>query len=349
MKRYWSNRARKITPYTAGEQPKRENIIKLNTNENPYPPSRKAVEVLQAFDKDRLRLYPNAGSDPVCEAAAKLHGVTPQQIFCGNGSDEVLAIAFQAFFDGDLVFPDITYSFYPVWADLYGIDYETAPLTEEYTIPVSKLKGKKNIIFPNPNAPTSIALTRSEVEEIVKSAKGVVVVDEAYADFSDCSVIDLTQKYDNLLVVRTLSKSHALAGLRVGYAVGNAGLIQALNCIKDSFNSYPLDALAQAAATAALLDQGYTSMIVEKIKASRDKLALQLTRLGFRVLPAQANFVFCRPENGDAQELLQQLRERGIYVRWFSGERVREFLRITVGTEQQNEALVLALKEILKK
>ncbi|MBQ9941980.1 MAG: histidinol-phosphate transaminase [Christensenellaceae bacterium] len=349
MKTYWSERAKRITPYVAGEQPKMQNIIKLNTNENPFPPSPKAIDVIKQFDCDRLRLYPNPASQVLRSAAARRHGVAEENIFCGNGSDEVLAIAFQAFFDGGLAVADVSYSFYPVWADMYGISTEVIPLSEDYTVPVDKFCGKKCAVIPNPNAPTAIALSPEEIEQIVASAEGVVVIDEAYVEFGAQSVIPLTQKYSNLLVVRTFSKSHGLAGMRVGYAVGHKDLITAMDCIRDSFNSYPLDAIAQEAAAAALADEAYTAGVLKEIMTTRAFTAAELEKRGFAVLPSSANFVFAKPAGMEAQKVQAALKERGIFVRWFSGARVRDYLRITIGRRDQMEQLLSALDEILAK
>ena len=349
MKTYWSERARRITPYTAGEQPRDADMIKLNTNENPYPPSPLAIAAIEDFHMDKLRLYPNASSEVLRRAAAYVHGLSPEQVFCGNGSDEVLAIAFQAFFDDALSFCDISYSFYPVWAEMYGISYETVPLREDFTVPAEAFYGKKNIVLANPNAPTSLAQSRDEIEEIVRRASGVVIVDEAYVAFGAQTALPLIKKYDNLLVVRTFSKSHGLAGLRVGYAMGHPDLIAAMNCIKDSFNSYPVDALAQRAAAAALMDTSYAENIAKLIIHAREYTEGALKALGFQVLPAMANFVFAKPPAGiSAQEMMQKLKERHIYVRWFSGARIREYLRISIGTMRQMEQMAAVVREILE-
>ncbi len=349
MKEYWSEKAKRITPYVAGEQPKAEGIIKLNTNENPFPPSPKAIAAIEEYNKDLLRLYPNPSAEILRKAAASCHGVAPENIFCGNGSDEVLALAFQAFFDGGLAICDVTYSFYPVWADMYGIEYEKIPLNEDFTVPVEKFIGKNNVVIANPNAPTSIALAAEEIERIIKSASGVVLIDEAYVEFGAESVIPLCNRYPNLLVVRTLSKSHGLAGLRIGYAVGNENLIRALECIRDSFNSYPLDTLAQIAASEALMDERYTKNISQIIMHTREFASQSLAELGFHVLPAKANFIFARPAGMAAKDLMEELKKRKIFVRWFPGERVRDYLRITVGTHSQMEKLIRETADILGK
>ena len=346
-RRFWSRRALKITPYQAGEQPKEPDIIKLNTNENPYPPAPGAGEAIRNFHADTLRLYPKPDSDVLRQSAARRHGLKEDWVFCGNGSDDVLAIAFQALFDGPLAVPDVTYSFYPVWADLFGIPLETIPLNEDFTLPVQAFCGKQNVILPNPNAPTSLAISRGEVEEIVKSAWGAVVIDEAYVEFGAETAVPFLEKYPNLLIVRTLSKSHSLAGLRVGYALGQPSLIDALNCIKDSYNSYPVDAIAQAAAAAALEDENYTQNILELIKYVRDYTVEELERLGFTVLPPKGNFVFCKHPDYTGEYLLGQLRRRGILVRRFGQEKIADFLRISIGTRAQMDALLVTLQDLL--
>jgi len=344
MKEFWSKKAAAITPYVAGEQPKIKNIIKLNTNENPYPPSPKAIEAIKEAANDALRLYPDPQSTIVREAAAALHGVDPENIFCANGSDEALAIAFQAFFDDVVKFPDITYSFYPVWASLYGLVPEIIPLNDDFTIPVKSFLGGCCVIA-NPNAPTGIPLSLDEIEAIVKAADGVVVIDEAYCDFGGESAVPLVKKYPNVVVIRTLSKSHGLAGLRFGYAIADANLITAMDAIKDSFNSYPIDRLAQAGAAAALADKAYTDNITNIISETRDKYSVILTELGFDVLPSKSNFLFCG--HPDAENIMAELRKRGIIVRRFGSERIQDRLRITIGTPEQMDALVNALKEII--
>lgn len=343
--RYWSRRARAVTPYTAGEQPKMDDIIKLNTNENPYPPSPRAISRLMDYNTDALRLYPDPDSSPLRRAAARVHDISPDWVFCGNGSDETLAVAFQALFDGNLTMADVTYSFYPVWAELYGISTEVVPLNADFTLPVERFAQAKNAVFPNPNAPTGRAVPLEAVERIVRGASGAVIVDEAYQMFGGQTAIPLTQKYDNLLVVRTLSKSHGLAGLRVSYAVGNPGLIEAMRRIKDSFNSYPLDSIAQLVGAAALKDVEYTDNVVRMIVDTREDAARQLKALGCEVLPSAANFLFVRPPV-DAAQVMAALRARSIIVRHFSAPRTRDWLRITVGTRQQMQRLFVALKEI---
>ena len=352
MSKFWSQVVRGLTPYVPGEQPKLPNLVKLNTNENPYGPSPKVLEALQAEVGDTLRLYPDPNSDRLRQAIANYHRVTPAQVFVGNGSDEVLAHAFQALLKHDLpiLFPDITYSFYPVYCGLYGITYQQLPLTESFEICVDDyLQPNSGIIFPNPNAPTARLLALSEIERLLQAnADSVVVIDEAYVDFGGDSAIGLTARHPQLLVTRTLSKSHSLAGLRVGYAVGHPDLIEALTRVKDSFNSYPLDRFAQAGAVAALEDRAYFEEPRRKVVTSRSRLVGDLEMLGFVVLPSAANFIFaCHPSHEGA-ELTASLRERSIIVRHFKNPaRIAPFMRITIGTEQQCAVLVSALREIL--
>lgn len=355
MSRFWSPVVRDLTPYVPGEQPKIANLIKLNTNENPYPPSPKAVAAMQAElgeDGARLRLYPDPNADLLKQAVARRYGASPDQVFVGNGSDEVLAHAFLALLkhDAPILFPDITYSFYPVYCGLYGIDYETVPLAEDFTLNAADYAGRPNggIIFPNPNAPTGRVLALDAIADIARAnPDSVVVVDEAYIDFGGTTAIPLTRRFDNVLVIHTLSKSRSLAGLRVGYAIGHPALIEALERVKNSFNSYPLDRLAIAGAVAAIEDDAWFADCCRKVIATRETLTTELTQLGFEVLPSGANFVFARHPGRDAGELAKALRERSIIVRHFKLPRIDQFLRITVGTDAECAALTQALGDIL--
>ncbi len=341
MQRYLSQKARGITPYTAGAQPQGTDNIKLNTNENPYPPSPAALDALARFDGARLRLYPRPDGGPLRAAAAKAFGLPESHVFCGNGSDEVLGFAFDAFFDSDILFPDITYSFYPVWAAYYGISYTTVPLNGDFTVPVDSMVSKGGIVLANPNAPTGIALPLSDVERILQNnTERVVIVDEAYAAFGTPSAVALIDRYPNLLVVMTMSKSHALAGLRVGLALGQPHLIDALTCIKDSFNSYPLDMLAQHVGAAALLDTVYYDSISRKIIATRERTVRGLEALGFDVLPSSSNFLFASKPGLSAADLKRHLEQHSIYVRHFNLPRISEYLRISIGTDDQMDALL---------
>ncbi|MDD2664661.1 MAG: histidinol-phosphate transaminase [Dechloromonas sp.] len=355
MSRFWSRVVRDLTPYVPGEQPKIANLIKLNTNENPYPPSPKALAAIQAEldgDAARLRLYPDPNADLLKAAVARRYAVTPAQVFVGNGSDEVLAHVFMALLKHEqpILFPDISYSFYPVYCGLYGVEYATVPLADDFAIDPDGYCGRPNggIIFPNPNAPTGRLLPLDAVERIVSAnPDSVVVVDEAYVDFGGKSAISLVDRHDNLLVVHTLSKSRSLAGLRVGYAVGHPELIEALERVKNSFNSYPLDRLAIAGAVAAIDDQTYFDQTCAAVVATRDALTADLAGLGFEVLPSAANFIFARHPAHDAGELAKALRERNIIVRHFRQPRIDQFLRITVGTDAECRALTDALRAIL--
>jgi histidinol-phosphate aminotransferase len=354
MSRFWSRVVGTLTPYVPGEQPKIANLIKLNTNENPYPPSPKVLAAIQAelgADAARLRLYPDPNADLLKAAVARLHGVTPQQVFVGNGSDEVLAHVFMALLkhEAPILFPDITYSFYPVYCGLYGVDYVTVPLADDFSIdPADYMQPNGGIIFPNPNAPTGRLLAVAAIERILKAnPDSVVVVDEAYVDFGGETAISLVDRHDNLLVVHTLSKSRSLAGLRVGFAVGHPALIEALERVKNSFNSYPLDRLAIAGAVAALDDAEHFERTRQAVIATRDTLTAELQSLGFDVLPSAANFIFARHPQRDAAQLAQALRERSIIVRHFRLPRIDQFLRITVGTDAECKALTQALRGIL--
>jgi histidinol-phosphate aminotransferase len=352
MSQYWSAVVHGLTPYVPGEQPKLPNLVKLNTNENPYGPSPKVLEAVRAEAADTLRLYPDPNSDRLRAGIAAYHDVTPGQVFVGNGSDEVLAHAFMALLKHDrpILFPDITYSFYPVYCGLYEIAHRAIPLTESFEIRVDDyLTPNGGVIFPNPNAPTGRLLALAEIERLLGgNPDSVVVVDEAYIDFGGESAVGLVARYPQLLVTRTLSKSHALAGLRVGYAIGQPHLIEALNRVKDSFNSYPLDRFAQAGALASMEDRAHFESICAKVVATRARLVGKMERLGFEVLPSAANFVFARHPAHDGAVLAAALRERSIIVRHFKNPtRIAPFLRVTVGTDAQCDALLDALNAIV--
>lgn len=353
MSKFWSPVVHQLTPYVPGEQPKLDNLVKLNTNENPYGPSPKVLEALREQVGDSLRLYPDPNADQLRAAIADFHGLQPQQVFVGNGSDEVLAHVFMALLkhDAPLLFPDITYSFYPVYAGLYGIDYLTVPLTQDFQIRIDDyLRPNGGIIFPNPNAPTGCPLALTEIERLLQANRdSVVVVDEAYVDFGAESAVSLVQRHPQLLVTHTLSKARSLAGLRVGYAIGHPELIEALVRVKDSFNSYPLDRFALAGATAAMRDRAYFEETCRKVMASREGLVADLESLGFDVLPSAANFIFARHPQRDGADLAAKLRERNIIIRHFRyPARIAPFLRITIGTDAQCQLLTQALRAILQ-
>jgi histidinol-phosphate aminotransferase len=352
MSRYWSATVRALQPYVPGEQPKLPNLVKLNTNEHPYGPSPKVLEAIRNETGERLKLYPDPESTQLREAIAAYFGnIEPRQIFVGNGSDEVLAHAFQALLKHDrpILFPDITYSFYPVYCKLYDVTFRTIPLDDSFALRVADYSPPNGgIIFPNPNAPTGRTLPLAGIETLLKAnPDSVVVVDEAYIDFGGESAVALVNRHSNLLVVQTFSKSRSLAGLRVGFAVGHAELIDGLNRVKNSFNSYPLDRLAQAGATAAIEDREWFERTRQAVIRTRTTLTRDLESLGFEVLPSAANFVFARHPRHDAEKSALALRQRGVIVRHFKLPRIEQFLRITVGTDEQCEILVKALKEIV--
>lgn len=347
MSRFWSPFVKDLVPYVPGEQPKLSKLVKLNTNENPYGPSPQAIAAMRAEVGDELRLYPDPNGERLKQAVADYYGVQSNQVFVGNGSDEVLAHAFHGLFQHGrpLLFPDVTYSFYPVYCGLYGIAYETIALDEQFRIDVADYaRPNGGIIFPNPNAPTGCLLPLDAIERLLQfNRDSVVLVDEAYVDFGGHSAIALIDRYPNLLVTQTLSKSRSLAGLRVGLAVGHPELIEALERIKNSFNSYPLDRIAIAGAAAAFEDRAYFEQTCQQVIASREQVVAAMTALGFEVLPSSANFIFARHPQHDAGGLAAGLREQGVIVRHFRQPRIEQFLRITIGTPEQNQALLAAL------
>ncbi|MDB5871701.1 MAG: histidinol phosphate aminotransferase apoenzyme [Ramlibacter sp.] len=349
---FWSPRVRELVPYVPGEQPRIANLVKLNTNENPYPPSPRVTAAIADAASKGLELYPDPESTILRETIADYHGIDPGQVFPGNGSDEVLAHSFFAFFQQDrpLLMPDVTYSFYRVYCQLYGIQAQLLAVDEALQIDVAGYRGRRagGVVIANPNAPTGSALPLTAVEQLLQSQPDcVVLVDEAYVDFGAESAIPLVDRYPNLLVVQTLSKSRSLAGLRVGFAVGQRHLIEALERVKNSFNSYPLDRLAVAGAVAAYEDREHFEQTRQTVMRSRDELTVQMWRLGFDVLPSSANFVFARHPKQDAAALAARLREHGVLVRHFSQPRIAQYLRISVGTPVQCDALVNALRLLI--
>lgn len=351
MSKFWSPLVEKLTPYVPGEQPKMANLVKLNTNENPFGPSPRVIEAITAELSDNLRLYPDPEGEALKGTIAQYYGVEKEQVFLGNGSDEVLAHIFYGLFQhGEpVLYPDITYSFYPVYCGLYNIEGKTVPLTDSFEInPEDYSQPNGGIIFPNPNAPTGCYLALDKVEAIVAANPDrVVVVDEAYVDFGGESAIRLVGKYPNLLVCQTLSKARSLAGLRVGFAVGSAELIEALNRVKNSFNSYPLDRLALAGARAAFEDDDWFRATCEGVIGEREWVASRLEALGFEVLPSKANFVFARHPGHKGEVLANGLREQGVIVRHFNKPRISDFLRITTGTADQNKRLIECLEALV--
>lgn len=352
MSQYWNRLVHDLEPYVPGEQPKDQRYVKLNTNECPYPPSPAALDAIRAEAADTLRLYPDPSADAFKDAVADYYGVGRQHVFVGNGSDEVLAHVFHGLFNPDLplLFPDISYSFYPVYANLYRLTVETIPLQDDFSLNLDSYPRKNGgIIFPNPNAPTGSAVGLAAIESLLQANTGsVVVVDEAYVDFGAETAIPLVQKYPNLLVVQTLSKSRSLAGLRVGFAVGHPDLVEALERVKNSFNSYPLGRMDIAGAAAAMRDRAYFESTRQKIIQTRERSVQQLRALGFSVLPSAANFVFARPPAGNAEAVYMGLRQRGVLVRYFNKPRINEYLRITIGTDEDMSVLLQQLQAVLE-
>ncbi|MGY8857341.1 MAG: histidinol-phosphate transaminase [Pseudomonadales bacterium] len=360
--RLWSSKARNLSPYIPGEQPQHDNLCKLNTNENPFPPSPKVGEAIAKVleqQADELRLYPAPESNDLRAALAQSYNLDINQVFVGNGSDEVLALVFASFFlkERPLLSPDIGYSFYPVYAQTFGVELVQIPLEEDFSIdPDAYRQPCSGIIIANPNAPTGLLLSLADIRKLASEhSNAVIVIDEAYIDFAQIdesnadapvSAVSLINECDNVIVTQTFSKSRSLAGLRVGMAFGNASLIEALTRMKNSFNSYPLDKLAQAGATASVLDTDYFEQTRQQVIDLRMSLTAELTTLGYKVLPSHANFVFARPKDGDANAVASALREQGIIVRHFDKPRIAEYLRITIGTAEQNNRLIDALKAL---
>lgn len=353
MSKFWSPLVHGLTPYIPGEQPKNTQLIKLNTNENPYPPSEQVIGAIQSAAKDKLQLYPDPSSTELREVIAENFGLQLNQVFVGNGSDEVLAHVFQALFQHDLplLFPEITYSFYPVYCGLYGITFDKVPLADDFSIDLKAYKQPNGgVIFPNPNAPTGMPLSLESIEAFLKvNTESVVVVDEAYVDFGASSAVQLIDHYPNVLVIQTVSKSRSLAGLRLGYALGHPDLIEALVRVKDSFNSYPIDRLAEAGGIAAFKDKQSFETTRQAVIDSREKLVADLQALRFNVLPSAANFVFAEHADKAGAEIANALRTKNIIVRYFSNpSQIANFLRITIGTPSQMHAFVAALAEIVQ-
>lgn len=349
----WEENVRKVVPYVAGEQPNRPNMIKLNTNECPYPPAPGVEKLAENLDCSALRLYPDSKTTPLVDALAEYYHVKPEQVFVGVGSDDVLSMAFMTFFNSGrpILFPDVTYSFYDVWAELYRIPYKTCALDENWHIcPEDYRQPNGGIIFPNPNAPTGVFESLEVVEEIIAANRDVVViVDEAYVDFGGQSALPLLKKYDNLLVVQTFSKSRAMAGLRIGFCIGNEKLISYLNDVKFSFNSYTMNLPAQVLGVEAVRDDAYFKETTAKIIATRERVKRELKELGFDFPDSRANFIFASHERVPAEELFQALREADIYVRYWNKPRINNSLRITVGTDEQMDCLTDFLRNYLRK
>lgn len=349
--RAWEKNIRRVEPYVPGEQPKVDNVIKLNTNENPYPPAPKAYEAAKAFDMDKLRLYPDPECSALVHSIAQYYGMDDNEVFTGVGSDDVLAMCFMTFFNSEkpVLFPDISYSFYSVWADLYRIPYETPALNDKFEIvPEDYFKENGGVIFPNPNAPTSHYEDLSVIREILDHNQDVIViVDEAYIDFAGESALSLLDDYENLLIVQTFSKSRSMAGMRIGYAIGHPELIKAMNDVKYSFNSYTMSQTALALGVEAVRDDVYFKACTAKIRATREKAKQVFTDLGFTYPEPGANFIFVTHPDYPAKELFAALREKDIYVRYFDKPRINNYLRVTIGTDEQMEALFAFLKEYM--
>ncbi len=348
----WEDNVRKVVPYVAGEQPKNKNVIKLNTNECPYPPAPGVTGLAQEMDYSDLRLYPDTNATPLVDVLAEYYHVKPAQVFVGVGSDDVLATAFQTFFNSGkpILFPDVTYSFYDVWADLYKIPYKTCPLKEDWHIdPEDYKQPNGGVIFPNPNAPTGLLEDLDTVEEILQANRDVVViVDEAYIDFGGISSLSLLDKYDNLLIVQTFSKSRSMAGLRIGFCIGNEKMIQYLNDVKFSINSYTMNRTSQVLGVEAVRDDAYFKEITGKIVATRERVKKELTELGFVFPDSKANFVFASHKAVPAKEIFEALRARNIYVRHWNKPRIDNSLRITIGTDEEMDTMLEFLREYLK-
>ncbi|MCR5625243.1 MAG: histidinol-phosphate transaminase [Lachnospiraceae bacterium] len=343
---------RNVVPYVPGEQPKVENIIKLNTNENPYPPTPLVKKVLDGYNVDSLRLYPDPASSDLVNALAKRYNVKPSQVFTGIGSDDVLALCFMAYFNSGkpVIFPEITYSFYKVWAELFNTPYETFSLNEDLTVNVSDFIDRENggLLIANPNAPTGIALSKADIRKICEANQDVVViVDEAYVDFAEDSMVDLVDEYENLVVVQTFSKSRSMAGMRIGYAIGNEELIKVLNDVRYSFNSYPLTRLSVCTGVAAIEDEDTFRENIEKIKKTREWTKGELTRLGFTFPDSETNFIFATHKSVKAVDIFNKLKEKHIFVRYFNSPKIDNYLRITIGTDDEMKTFIEEVEKIV--
>lgn len=351
MENLWKENLRKITPYVPGEQSKEKNIVKLNANENPYPPSPKAIEALKNFNSNSLRFYPNANSTELKEALAEYYNVGIENVFVGNGSDDVLAIAFQSFFNSKkpIAYPDLTYSFYPVWCELFGIPYKTYPVDDNFRIiPEDYKEENGGVIIPNPNAPTSIGEGLDFVERILNyNADSVVVIDEAYVDFGGISSVELTKKYENLLVTGTFSKSRSLAGLRIGFAIGSKELISVMEAVKNSYNSYTVDSVSIAMGSASIKDDEYFKATCKKIIDTRERFTEEIKKLGFKVLESSTNFIFATHSDLSVKDMFEYLKAKNIFIRYFSLPRIDNYTRITIGTDEEMDILLNGIKEYI--
>lgn len=352
MENLWKKNLRRITPYVPGEQSKDKNIVKLNANENPYPPSPKAIEVLKNFTSDKLRFYPNANSTELKEALAEYYNVGIENVFVGNGSDDILAIAFQSFFNSNkpIAYPDLTYSFYPVWCELFNIPYKTYPVDENFRIiPEDYAEENGGVVIPNPNAPTSVGEGQEFVEKLMNyNPDSVVIIDEAYVDFGGISSVKLTKKYENLLVTGTFSKSRSLAGLRIGYAIGSKALISVMEAVKNSYNSYTVDSISIAMGAASIRDKEYFKNTCQKIMNTRERVTKEMRTMGFKVLDSSANFIFTTHDVLSVKDMFEYLKTKKIFIRYFSLPRIENYARITIGTDEEMDILLKEVKEYIK-
>lgn len=351
MSREWTKNLRNIEPYVPGEQSKDKDIVKINANENPYPPSPKAAEVLKSFDTNKLRFYPSANSTKLKEAIAKYYQVDVSNVFVGNGSDDVLAVAFQSFFNSEkpIVYPDLTYSFYPVWCSLFGIKYKNYPVGDDFRINPEDYKEKNGgVVIPNPNAPTSLGEGLDFVEKILNyNQDSVVIIDEAYVDFGGTSSISLIDKYENLLVTGTFSKSRSLAGLRIGFAIGSKALIDVMEAVKNSYNSYTVDSLSIEMGAASIEDDEYFKSTCKKVIKTRERVTLELEKLGFDVLDSQTNFIFATHNKHNMKSLFEYLKTQKVFIRYFSLPRIENYVRITIGTNEEMDIFLEKTKEFI--
>lgn len=353
MHQEWMKNLRDIEPYVPGEQSMEKNIVKINANENPYPPSPEAIKAINEFDCNRLRFYPDANALEFKKALAEFYGVSVENVFLGNGSDDVLALSFQAFFNSDkpIAYPDITYSFYPVWCRLFNIPYKNYPLDDNFRINPEDYKEQNGgVVIPNPNAPTSLGEGREFIERIMEYNKdSVVIIDEAYVDFGGYSSVELTKKYENLLITGTFSKSRSLAGMRIGYAIGSKTLISVLEAVKNSYNSYTLNSISMAAGTAAIKDRAYFESTVSKVIATRQRVAEELRALGFTVLNSQTNFLFATHNAINIKDYFEWLKAQKVFIRYFNLPRINNYVRITIGTDDEMNVFLNKTKEYLNR
>lgn len=351
MSREWTKNLRNIEPYVPGEQSKDKDIVKINANENPYPPSPKAAEVLKSFDTNKLRFYPSANSTKLKEAIAKYYKVDVSNVFVGNGSDDALAVAFQSFFNSEkpIVYPDLTYSFYPVWCSLFGIKYKNYPVGDDFRINPEDYKEKNGgVVIPNPNAPTSLGEGLDFVEKILDyNQDSVVIIDEAYVDFGGTSSVPLIEKYENLLVTGTFSKSRSLAGLRIGFAIGSKALIDVMEAVKNSYNSYTVDSLSIEMGAASIEDDEYFKSTCKKVIKTRERVTLELEKLGFDVLDSQTNFIFATHNKHNMKSLFEYLKTQKVFIRYFSLPRIENYVRITIGTNEEMDIFLEKTKEFI--